>query len=236
MIYTLHIKRQKSPDSEPYFQDFTYETEGHVSVASCLKEINDRSPLKDASGNTAGMIAFDCGCLKNRCGSCGVIVNGKPGFACSVFLDSYPSGKITVEPFSKFPVVRDLITDKSYIFRKIREMEIYLEEKNIKSDKENVLRYISSKCLMCGCCLEVCPNFCADDNFCGAAGAVQAFRILCSENNEEHRKAVAGHYADHFYKGCGGSLSCMDICPARLNIEELVSHATAAAVWKKNNR
>ena len=86
---------------------------------------------------------------------------------------------------------------------------------------------------MCGCCLEVCPNFMADRNFAGAAGMVQAYKTLEQSMRDGHYDEMADAYRTHFFKGCGQSLSCMDICPAGLPLDDIQARANAYAVWKK---
>ena len=69
---------------------------------------------------------------------------------------------------------------------------------------------------MCGCCLEVCPNFSANGTFAGTVAAVNAFRILNEEQESTHLNEISAEYKKRFFEGCGKSLSCHDICPIGL--------------------
>ena len=60
-------------------------------------------------------------------------------------------------------------------------------------------RYQSARCLMCGCCLEVCPNFSANGTFAGAVAAVNAFRILNEEQESTHLNEISAEYKKRFY-------------------------------------
>lgn len=86
---------------------------------------------------------------------------------------------------------------------------------------------------MCGCCLEVCPNFSASGTFAGAVAAVNAFRILNEEQESTHLNEISAEYKKKYFEGCGKSLSCHDICPIGLSVEELLVRSNAAAVWGK---
>ena len=55
-------------------------------------------------------------------------------------------------------------------------------------------RYQSARCLMCGCCLEICPNFSVKGSFAGAIAPVNAFRILNEEQELDYFSAVAIQY------------------------------------------
>ena len=87
--------------------------------------------------------------------------------------------------------------------------------------------------LLCGCCLEVCPNFDPNSEFAGAVLPVNAYRILNEEQDIAHRTELANAYRQLYFEGCGKSLACQDICPAGIPVEELMSRSNAAAVWKR---
>ena len=90
-------------------------------------------------------------------------INGIPRLACSVFLkDVVRHGKILLEPLSKFPLVKDLIVDRSSMFETLKRMRIWMQEKEDSSYAQDCnLQYQAGQCLQCGCCLEICPNFLA---------------------------------------------------------------------------
>ena len=160
-------------------------------------------------------------------------INGIPRLACSTFLGSLKGKKLILEPLSKFPLVKDLIVDRSAIFKKLEQVSIWLEDSPFMSEQTKVQRYKSASCIMCGCCLEVCPNFTADNDFAGAVAAVNAYRILDEEQNIAHKSELSEKYRKHYYEQCGKSLACHDICPIGLPVEELIVRSNAAAVWKR---
>src|SRR3546814_9052809 len=59
--------------------------------------------------NVAGDLAFQYACRVGRCGTCAVKVNGTPVLACQERCKQ----KMRIEPISPFPVIRDLVTDRS---------------------------------------------------------------------------------------------------------------------------
>ncbi len=87
--------------------------------------------------------------------------------------------------------------------------------------KEFEHQYAAAKCLKCGLCLEVCPNWSGKGSFYGALFANDCY--LAAARNTEKKKEVKKEYAAHFAAGCSKALSCMDVCP--MNIPTIASMA-----------
>lgn len=233
MNYTIRIKRQENPQASPCWQEFTFEGSADTSIASVLNELNHRSPLCEKSGTVVSPIAWECGCMIRKCGACAMRINGLPRLACSVFLRDCKGSVVTLEPLSKFPLVKDLVVDRSVIFEALKRTKLWLEGDAFQTSYTHSQRYQSAKCLLCGCCLEVCPNFDPNSEFAGAVLPVNAYRILNEGQDIAHRTELANAYRQLYFEGCGKSLACQDICPAGIPVEELMSCSNAAAVWKR---
>ncbi len=233
LVYKIRIRRQESQKSDSYWQEFEFDGSKNSSVANVLKELNSRTPLKDNSGNIVTPINWECSCMVRKCGACAMLINERPRLACSTFLHTLKGSTITLEPLSKFPLVRDLIVDRSILFENLKKLNLWLESEAYMNPWTHEPRYQSARCLMCGCCLEVCPNFSANGTFAGAVAAVNAFRILNEEQESTHLNEISAEYKKKYFEGCGKSLSCHDICPIGLPVEELLVRSNAAAVWGK---
>ena len=233
MAYQIRIKRQSAPDTKSYWQEFSYDGSADASVAAVLNELNGRMPLTDAFGNPAKPISWECGCMVRKCGACAMRINGVPRLACSVFLNTLKGTTVTLEPLSKFPLVKDLVVDRSILFENMKKIELWLKSDAYLAEYTHEARYQSARCLMCGCCLEVCPNFSAEGSFAGAIAPVNVDRILNEEQDHSHREELSAKYKAAFFDGCGKSLSCQDICPAHIPVEELTVRSNAAAIWRR---
>lgn len=229
----IQIKRQKDESASPYWQEFIYEGSSNVSVAAVLNELNGRTLLQDSFGKDAEPISWECGCMIRKCGACAMRINGIPRLACSTFLDALKAKKITLEPLSKFPVVKDLVVDRSIVFENLKKINLWLESEAYMISYTHKPRYQSAKCLMCGCCLEVCPNFSVSGEFAGAIAPVNVFRILNEEQSNDHRAEISASYKQLYFEGCGKSLSCQNICPVGIPVEELMVRSNADAIWKR---
>ena len=120
-----------------------------------------------------------------------------------------------------------------FLFENMKKIELWLKSDAYLAEYTHEARYQSARCLMCGCCLEVCPNFSAEGSFAGAIAPVNVYRILNEEQDIAHQTELANAYRQLYFEGCGKSLACQDICPAGIPVEELMSRSNAAAVWKR---
>ena len=225
MKILFEITRQKSAEEKPYLHSVTLNTDD-TTIAQALSVINSGELADDP-------ISFDCSCKQKKCGACAMLINGRPRLACDVRLSEFPKGKIALAPLRKFPVVRDLIVDRSVMFENLKRLGSWLD--GGAENDDTGLSYDASRCLQCGCCLEVCPNFFAGGEFFGAAALMSASRLIANAPDDQ-RKRLYSAYNEHLYNGCGKSLACRDICPAGIDAERLLVNSNAAALWKRRSR
>ena len=202
----FHILRQKFGTDNPYWQDFTYTAMSSAdTVATALFSLP---------------VVWENSCLQKKCGACAMVIDGKPALACDTFLRDFDKDVITIEPLKKFPVIEDLHVDRESVFERLRSMSAYLNSASNHADDETV--YETSKCIHCGLCLEVCPNFCREGRFGGAQALTTMGRII-SETDDTDRSSLIKTYRKYVFSGCGKSLACADICPAGIDTEHLMS-------------
>src|SRR5258708_2704191 len=106
----LRVKRQNSPEATPYWEEFAVPYKPQHNVISVLMEIR-RHPVTRA-GNPTTPVVWEASCLEEVCGSCTMLVNGRVRQACTALVDKLEQ-PIRLEPMTKFPVVRDLIVDRT---------------------------------------------------------------------------------------------------------------------------
>lgn len=215
----VRIKRQKEPNGIAYWQSFEYKGSLDVSVVTVINAINYTDDIYDVEGNHAERIRWECSCLQGVCGGCAMIINGKPALACDTFIKDLKGEELVLEPLSKFPVVADLIVDRSVIYENLNKANLYLKERSEVLKKDHPHRYSISKCLKCGLCLEVCPNYQYGKDFFGGVFANEAYLIYSA--GVQDKEQIIKKYNEHFVSNCSKSLSCQSICPAK--IETLTS-------------
>ena len=161
MKKVLHIRRQKAGSNDAYWEDFIYEYKEADTVATALMTLP---------------VVWEHSCLQKRCGACAVVINGIPRLACDTRLSSLKGERVVIEPLRKFPVVEDLLVDRSSMMDKLREMELWLNDDAVPDGEK--MAFEASKCLQCGLCLEVCPNFYVGGKFGGMAAMAPTARLL----------------------------------------------------------
>ena len=213
------VKRQTSPEAEPYWQSFSYNGPLHVPVSAVLEALNYTDDLFDTEGKPAPRIRWECSCMQAMCGGCAMVINGIPALACATFADEVKGKELRLEPLSKFPVVADLIVDRSVIYQNLIRAEAYLEGQAVSDSPGHEQQYSVAKCLKCGICLEVCPNYHPGGDFFGAMLANESY-LIASKSAEKKPKVLEG-YRTHFAAGCSKALSCQTVCP--MGIETITS-------------
>ena len=235
MEIRIVIQRQEKSDTKPYLQTFLYKGDGALTVADLLAEMNAQESLTDIDSKPAARICFASSCHEKKCGACAMLINGVPRLACSVFLNNAAQKDNTVHlaPLSKFPVIKDLVTDRSATFAMLEKMQVWLTRKqNGEKNQARELQYQAGQCLACGCCLEVCPNYLAGNAFGGAAAMIQAYKAMEQNQDDAHKAELKKQYEEHFFNGCSQSLSCANVCPARLPLEMIQARANAHLLKK----
>ncbi|MCR5304686.1 MAG: 4Fe-4S dicluster domain-containing protein [Lachnospiraceae bacterium] len=218
----IKILRQQSPSTEPYWETFRVDDiPKDMTVAGLLEHINYNDDIADENGRKTTRIGWECSCLQGSCGACAMVINDIPALACETFIRDIKKDVITIRPLRKFPVVHDLMVDRSGIYENLKKMNMYIgeyhpakEKDPEKKQKAHDLQYDIAKCLKCGLCLEVCPNYVNGSSFFGAVFANDCY--LVSSRNDSKEKAVLKTYDKHFASTCSKSFSCMDVCPVKI--------------------
>src|SRR5437868_9254443 len=119
----VKIKRQDSPHSNAYWEEFALTWRPAMNVIICLRDIAENPVTRDGKQTTP--VSYDSNCLEEVCGSCAMLVNGKARMACSALVDKLEQ-PIRLEPLKKFPVVRDLSVDRQFMFESLKRVKAWV--------------------------------------------------------------------------------------------------------------
>ena len=230
MEKTLRIRRQENPFSEAYFEEYSVPYDDNMTIAVALLNLSEGQLKKKDEAHPFRPVAFDHSCHQKRCGACAMVINDRPLLACDTRLSSFSEDLIKIEPLKKFPVILDLLCDRSSVFERLKDLKVWIEGESGLQGEE--ISYEATRCIKCGLCLEICPNFYREGRFGGMAAMAEQAALLAKIGPAQRKKA-ADNYKRSVYEGCGKSLACRDICPAKLDIEELLVRSNAAALWKR---
>ncbi|MEO8798726.1 MAG: succinate dehydrogenase iron-sulfur subunit [Polyangiaceae bacterium] len=230
----LKIKRQDSahrPETKRW-EEFEVPWQPRMNVISALMEIR-KNPVT-TKGEKVTPVVWESVCLEEVCGSCTMLVNGKVRQSCTALIDTIaPNGEwIRLEPMSKFPLVRDLIVDRSRMFEDLKKVHAWIQldgthelgqgPRQTSENQEEA--YPLSRCMTCGCCLEACPQINDSSNFIGPAAInqVRLFNLHPSGkmHAEERLEAVMD---EDGVAGCGKAQNCVEVCPKEIPLVDSIA-------------
>ncbi len=209
------------PDSEPRLDTFEIDEQPYMSLYIALNAIREQH---DPS------LQFDFACRSAICGSCGMLVNGRPALACKTLTSSLPE-TIRLHPLPVFKLVGDLSVDTGVWFREMVERTeawIHAEQsfdpeaiEERMPDEVAQAIYEGDRCIECGCCIAACGVANVDDQFLGAAGLNRVTRFALDPRDKrgdgDWFEVVA---TDKGVFGCIGLMACEDMCPKELPLRE----------------
>jgi succinate dehydrogenase / fumarate reductase iron-sulfur subunit len=231
MKVTLKVWRQKNRDTPGGFK--TYETPAlnpNMSFLEMLDVLNEQ-----LAGRGEAPIAFDHDCREGICGTCSLVIDGKPhgphqGIAtCQTYLRSFKDGdEIVVEPFraKAFPLIKDLVVDRNS-FDRIQQAGGFIsvrtgsapDANSIPVPKETAdLAMDAAQCIGCGACVAACKNASA---MLFVAAKVSHLNLLPQGQPEKHRrvKAMVAQMDREGFGACTVTGSCEAVCPKEISLD-----------------
>jgi succinate dehydrogenase / fumarate reductase iron-sulfur subunit len=215
----LQVKRQDSPTSNPYWEEFEIPYQPRQNVVSVLMEIEKGSKTRE--GKATSPVVYDRACLEEVCGSCAMRINGVSRMACTALVDNLAQ-PIRLEPMARFPVLRDLAVDRQQMFASLKRVKAWIPIDGTYDlgpgprmpASEAAAAYELSRCITCGNCLDVCPQINERSSFIGAAAISQA-RLFNAHptgkmNAAERLEALIGEGG---INDCGNAQNCVRACP-----------------------
>jgi len=219
---TLKIKRQDNREAAPRWEEFAVPWEEHLNVHAALMAIQRNPTTRDGKKTTP--VVWDSNCLEEVCGSCTMIINGRVRQACSTRVDDEQQ-PIEVRPMTKYPLIRDLIVDRTRVFQDFKRVSAWVDLDGTHdigpgprySPELADIRYDLSRCMACGCCMEACPNYGPQSDFIGAAVVSQARLFNTHPSGAMHAaKRLEALLDDGGISGCGNAQNCVEVCPKEI--------------------
>ena len=221
-LLQFNIFRYNPQDQEstPHTDTFVLEETDSMTLFIALNRIREE---QDSS------LQFDFCCRAGICGSCGMVINGRPGLACHTKTKDLPTD-ITLLPLPVFRLVGDLSVDTGSWFREMyNKVESWIHTKKtfdsaaLEERMDNAIAediYELDRCVECGCCVAACGTARMRENFLGAVALNRIARFLIDprdERTEQQYYDIIGN--DNGIFGCMGLLACEDVCPKHLPLQ-----------------
>ncbi len=230
MKVKLKVWRQKNAGSPGGFK--TYETADlnpNMSFLEMMDVVNE-----DLAQRGEEPIAFDHDCREGICGTCSLVIGGKPHgphravATCQTYMRSFKEGdEIVVEPFRArgFPLIKDLVVDRS-AFERIQQAGGFISVRTGAAPDANAIPVPKDKaeaamdaaqCIGCGACVAACKNASA---MLFVAAKVSHLNLLPQGQPEKERRVLAmvQQMDKEGFGSCTVTGSCEAACPKEISL------------------
>lgn len=221
----------QDPDSAPRMQSYTLREEPYMTLFRALNRIREE---QDPG------LQFDFACRSAVCGSCGMMINGRPTLACKT-LTSDLTETIRLHPLPAFKLIGDLSVDTGTWFREMgQRVQAWVHEREAfdpdaieepMDDELAVAIYESDRCIECGCCVASCGVANTRAGFLAPAGMNRVARFMMDPRDTRSAgdwfEVVA---SDEGVFGCIGLMACQDVCPKELPLLEVYAYLRRRAL------
>lgn len=231
---TFILKIYRGTPGKQYWEEFELERKPFYNFTSALMDIQ-KNPI-NTKGERVTPIAWEQGCLEVVCGSCSMLINGRPVQGCVVLVDKVLEASggntITLAPFTTYPLIKDLVVDRTEMFENLKKIGAWVEVDNSLDKgfgpnidpKVQEERYILSTCISCGCCNEACPQMNKNSKFVGPA-VISQVRLF---NNHPVGKLTAKErlmplMEEGGVTDCGNAQNCVQVCPKDIPLTESIA-------------
>jgi len=230
---TLHVWRQDHKNAQGGFK--TYQAQNintHASFLEMLDVVNE-----DLIAKGEEPIAFEHDCREGICGSCGMVINGRPHgllpgtTVCQLHMRFFKDGEeLWIEPWraSAFPVVKDLVVDRS-AFDRIIAAGGYVSVDTGSAPEANAtpipkpvadIAFEAATCIGCGACVAACKNASA---MLFVSAKVSHLSLLPQGQPERYQRVVnmIAQMDEEGFGACTNTGACEAECPKNISLSNI---------------
>ena len=225
------LRYRPEQDEEPFYQTYTVPFTDDMSVLQGLQHI------KDELDST---LSFRWSCRMAICGSCGVMVDGKPRLGCRTFLRDFHPRTVRVGALAHFPIERDLVVVMGDFITKLESIKPYIIPRTPRSladgeylqtprELERFRQF--SGCINCMLCYAACPQYGLDSRFIGPGVLALLHRYNADSRDGARAERMALVNAEEGVWTCTAVGYCSEVCPKQVDPANAVNqNKTASAM------
>lgn len=235
-LITLEVFRYKPDENtEPFFQNYEIPLKKEWVILDALNYVKD---------HLEGTLSYRWSCRMGVCGSCGMMVNGKPVLTCNTFVEKFIPGPIRIEPLENFPVIRDLVIEMSDFLDKLKSVkpwiirdDLDLVEEEYRQTPDQLSDYKQySMCINCMLCYSACPVYGLEPEFVGPAAIALAQRYNMDNRDQGNKERMEALSDDTGMWHCTFVGDCSAVCPENVDPAGAIQRykVEGASHWWKN--
>ncbi len=209
--------RQYDPnrDPSPHWEEYRIPYAPGMTVLDGLWKIKELH---------APGLAWRSSCRMGVCGSCGMLINGKPGLACNTQISELGTRVVAVAPLPNFATIRDLVPDLMPMLARHQELVPWIVRDDVGEREdptgefwqspEELEHYLQfSYCIKCGCCMAACPTVATDPVYSGPMPLGQAHRYNADSRDGGFAARRELLFSEKGPWRCHFAGECSRVCP-----------------------
>jgi fumarate reductase iron-sulfur subunit len=226
------------PEDKPKIETYELEEADGMTLFIALNDIREKYD---------NSLKFDFVCRAGICGSCSMLVNGKPTLACRT-LTSKLDSDISLAPLPMFELIGDLSIYTGKWMRGLNErLETWIHTKENEQIDSSRLEermdpdladeiYEVDRCIECGCCVAGCGTILMREEFVGAVGLNKVARYHLDPRDKRTDDDYYNLIGDeNGVFGCMTLLGCEDSCPKDLPLQSKIAYMRRKMVSMKDD-
>jgi fumarate reductase iron-sulfur subunit len=223
------LRYRPEQEDEPVWQSYYVPFTDDMSVLQGLQHIKD---------DIDGTLTFRWSCRMAICGSCGMMVNGKPELSCQTFLRDLLPGPVRIEALAHFPIERDLVVNVEGFVKKLESVKPYIIPKKPRSlDQGEYLQTPEqleqfeqySSCINCMLCYAACPQFGLNPDFIGPGVLALAHRYNADSRDGAQDERMEIMSTQEGVWDCSAVGYCSEVCPKHVDPANAVNQNKVAS-------
>ena len=190
-------------------------------------------------------LAYRFACRVGMCGSCGMVVNGRPMWTCRTRVSTVAKDNLlTLEPLRNLPVIKDLAVDMRPFFEKWTRAKGYFEPGDTPPDgfasvspqsAERREAEAGIECINCGVCYSACDVVSWTPDYLGPAALNRAWTLINDVRDKGQDARLEAVSGDAGCYSCHSHTSCSRNCPKSLEPTYSIAglkRATVGRAWR----
>lgn len=223
----FNIQRYDPETRRSWMQTYRVEAGRILRFTDVLRKINkEQDPT----------LAWNSSCEHAQCGSCSVVINGRPMLACELLVENavafFDTTVFTIEPIRVAPVLRDLVVDLEKAYERVHRIQPFIirparnpnEGQEYRISPRVMEDYLeATRCINCFCCATACLS--SHRGFLGPNAVMASVVRIMDPREDATEERLQQLYSEEGVYRCHTSQACSHVCPKEIDVAHFVGLA-----------